>query len=113
MHLLVILALGAIMPEAPVEAPAAPIDPPSVTRHWTADERILFAMRRMLLSPTLKDVAPEDRDGLWTFYAGRGDGPLWVTSAGWSPKALAVIKEIGRPATGASTLRRSRSRSSL
>jgi murein L,D-transpeptidase YcbB/YkuD len=95
MHLLVILALGAIMPEAPVGALAPPIDPPSVTRHWTADERILFAMRRMLLSPTLKDVAPEDRDGLWTFYAGRGDGPLWVTSAGWSPKALAVIKEIG------------------
>ena len=96
MHLFVILALGPIMPEAPVEAPAAPIDPPSVTRHWTADERILFAMRRMLLSPTLKDVAPEDRDGLWTFYAGRGDGPLWVTSAGRSPKALAVIKEIGQ-----------------
>src|SRR6478672_11022950 len=98
MHLFVILALGAIMPEAPAEAAAeaAPIDPPSITRHWTADERILFAIRRMLLSLMLKDVAPEDRDGLWTFYAGRGDGPLWVTSAGWSPKALAVIKEIGQ-----------------
>jgi murein L,D-transpeptidase YcbB/YkuD len=84
------------MPEAPAEAAPAPIDPPSITRHWTADEHILFAMRRMLLSPTLKDVVPEDRDGLCTFYAGRRDGPLWVTSAGWSPKALAVIKEIGQ-----------------
>lgn len=95
MQLLVLLALGAIMPEAPAAEPA-PVSPPALTRHWTADERVLLTIRRKLLSPSLKDAALEDRDGLWKFYASRREGPLWAASSGWSQRALAVINEIGQ-----------------
>ncbi len=93
MQLLAMLALGAIVSEPP-PAPA-PAVPPSPTRHWTANDRVLLTIRRLLRSTAAKEAASEERDGLWAFYAGRREGALWLTRAGWSLKALLVIEEIG------------------
>ena len=53
-------------------------------------------MRRQLLSSAHLDATDDDRKGLWTFYAGRRGGPVWVDELGWGPAALAVIDEMRR-----------------
>ena len=95
----------AMAPLAPIvpsteAAPAAPLSPqteaPAPHRHWTPDERILLDVRRQLLSSAHLDATDDDRKGLWTFYAGRRGGPVWVDELGWGPAALAVIDEMRR-----------------
>ena len=80
----------------PPEVPSPQTEAPAPHRHWTADERILLDVRRQLLSSARLDATDDDRKGLWTFYAGRRGGPVWVDELGWNPAALAVIDEMRR-----------------
>ena len=95
MRFVTILLLGFAITDC-FPAAASPIEPSVSDRHWTRSDRILLSVRRQLLSPAHLDATKEDRTGLWTFYAGRANGPVWVTETGWTPRALAVIEEIKR-----------------
>jgi hypothetical protein len=88
MRLVTILLLGFAITDC-VPAAASPIEPSASDRHWTRSDRIVLSVRRKLLSPAPLAATKEDRTGLWTFYAGRANGPVWVAETGWTPRALA------------------------
>jgi L,D-transpeptidase YcbB len=72
--------------EAPVAEPAPP--QPSA---------IVDVIRTRLEDLKLRKSAPsEDLVALEAFYADRSDPSLWMSSAGFSPQAKAVIEEIGK-----------------
>ena len=76
-------------------ATAAPIEPPAAPAFMSSEQPLLLSVRRKLLAPLPEGTTQADRDGLWMFYAARTE-PVWIGKTGWTPKAVAAIKEIKR-----------------
>ena len=86
-------------PMAPIPEPAAEIDANEPITEPAAPEKVFLvdAIRRKLTDPVLRKAAhPDDLTALETFYAAY-DGPArWVTSAGLTPQAQAIVTEIAK-----------------
>jgi hypothetical protein len=85
---------SAVAPNS-VEPPAGRSDAtPSVSEEAAANP-IIVTIRSQLADPALrKRVQSDDLAALQSFYLDRNGPALWVTSAGFSGKAQAVIHEI-------------------
>jgi len=92
------------------EQPAAPDDATSPSEEAVGEEAvseeaavpepvpahpIVAAVRANLAGPQ-DGVAGSDLEALKTFYGAREEPPLWITEEGFTPKAQALIEEIGK-----------------
>src|SRR5262249_41510908 len=90
---------GPAAPPAPppraIVSAAPPAPPPGAA---PADARFSKELAERLSAPGSAASAAdrEDRAALATFYAARQHGPLWVSAAGLTPAAPAVIAELRR-----------------
>jgi len=84
---------------APIPEPAAEVNASEPITEPAAAEKVFLvdALRRKLTDPALRKAAhPDDLAALETFYADY-DGPArWVTSAGLTPQAQAIVSEIAK-----------------
>ena len=78
-----------------IEQPAGPLNAPQpITEQITVDP-ILAAVRAQLAVPALrKRVRSEDLAALQSFYIERNGPVLWMTGAGFTARAQAIIGEI-------------------
>ncbi len=81
------LPAGLMPPPLPQQPLAAELTPPGFA--------VEFA-QRLAIDGRLRVPEKADRAALQQFYAERQNEPVWVTPAGFSPAATAVLAEIGR-----------------
>lgn len=58
-------------------------------------DSVVAGVRQKLVAPSWPDASQDDVDALRAYYAD-AEHPIWVTPAGWSPAAQAVIAELKR-----------------
>jgi murein L,D-transpeptidase YcbB/YkuD len=71
-------------PAAAEAPPAPPVDP------------LLAEVRRLLAEPAKGNVDRNDRAALAAFYGARNEPPIWVTTAGFTPRARHAMAEIAK-----------------
>lgn len=78
--------------------PALALEPDPPQKLLTMSEGVAIGVRDRLAAPArgLTDGDRSDRDALAQFYIARANQPIWVTDAGLTAKAKAVIDEIKR-----------------
>ena len=76
---------------------ASAIEPAAPDRLVTKEQSVTYRVLARLRAASVSELTlKEDRDAVSSFYADRGDRPLWVSANGLTKPGRDVIAEIGR-----------------